>query len=42
MSKDKELEAIAEAARLATADTEDYKEPEVVEIDDFRDFSELL
>ena len=35
-----ELETIAEAARLATAHTEDYKEPEVIEIDGFRDFSE--
>ena len=41
MSKD-ELEEIANAARLATAHTEDYKEPEVIEIDDFRDFVELL
>ena len=39
MSKD-ELDAIAEAARLATADTADYKEPEVLEIDNFRDFRE--
>ena len=37
-----ELEEIANAARLATADTEDYKEPEVIEIDDFRDFVEPL
>ena len=39
---DKELETIAEAARLATADTADYKEPEVLELDDFRDFSGVL
>ena len=36
-----ELDAIAEAARLATADTADYKEPEVVELDNFRDFGGL-
>ena len=37
-----ELETIAEAARLATAHTEDYKEPEVLELDNFRDFVEPL
>ena len=36
------LEEIANAARLATADTADYKEPEVLELDDFRDFSGVL
>ena len=36
-----ELKKIADAARTTTADTADYKEPDVVvDIDSFRDFSE--
>jgi len=37
-----EIETIADAARQVTANIGDYEPLEAIEIDDVRDFSELL